>query len=500
MATRRVRRIKRAGSKKRQSHHGRKTKHHHKRNHNRITRRHQGGMQAILGAVKLFTGSKLNEKGTTESPTPFDGIEVNYFKKYNTFHLGNGRYELIDYLSDRSKMEYGEKIQAALNRTNAKIRALSKINQEEVGGIISDEKMNELELTPGQFVYFAAATKSDHRRQELFDRLYPAEAEPPKEEPRTAFALKIVGKSMTLFFQKKPHTLSLGSSTEVDIPPELNSDQNPVFKLIFTPGPGVKLTVKYVLKRDAMSYCAMTRYANENQHDLSIHTTGEFDYTIPCITKYLDITSATETSGDTRVNYQLDSQILPIIKSIATYANDCANDKDRFAHARKQYEDLDMPATLKSNILALFPQVLPEEKIDPALQAKMDARKARSFLTSSIRRLESATKLIAAQPDSVLSPTEKEPLNGRIEYYKTQLSANGSNIAELNRLDNEIILFGTVEIPTLLIQAKKAAAMRPSSPGMDALAGRMSGLLTPMDGPPPSAPPSASSSASANDL
>jgi hypothetical protein len=310
-------------------------------------------MQAILGAVKLFTGSKLNEKGAPH----FNGIEVNYVKKSDTFHLGNGRYELNDYLSDRSKMEYGEKIQAALNGTNDKIRALLKINREEVGGIISPEKMNELELTPGQFVYFAAATNSDKRRQELFDRLYPAEAEPPKEEPRTAFSLKIAGESTTLFFQQKPYTLRMGSSTKVDIPPERESKQNPVLKLIFLCNPD-RITVQFVLKPDAMSYCAMARYDKEHGYQLSIHTTGEFDYAIPCITKHLDIMSGIEKSGDTMVNYQLDSQILPIIKSIATCANACAKDQNEFAIARQYYEDPTLsdhvPDDIKPTILGLF--------------------------------------------------------------------------------------------------------------------------------------------------
>lgn len=352
MATRRVKRIRRT---KKQVHraHGRKTKHHHKRNHNdRHTRRHQGGMQAIIGAVKLFKGSKLNEKGTTESPTPFDGIEVNYFKKYDTFHLGNGRYTLNDYLSDRSKMDYGEKIQTALNRTNANIRALSMINQEQVGGTISLEKMNELELTPGQFVYFAAATNSDQRRQELFDRLYPAEAKPAAAaappEPEPTFALEngpIGSRKMLLYFKGTPMEFEMGKPLVINVPV---GPKSPISKLIFF-GNDNEITIEYVLKPDAMSYCAMARYDAVNQ--FAPTRDGELNHEFPpSITKKLHLLKKGKKE-------ELDTQIRTMIAKIESYANDCAAEKDVMDNGHAYYTDVrsaHVPDPIRHRILGLF--------------------------------------------------------------------------------------------------------------------------------------------------
>jgi len=100
-------------------------------------------------------------------------------------------------------------------------------------------------------------------------------------------------------------------------------------------------------------------------------------------------------------------------------------------------------------------------------------------------RLAQATKIIDAQPDSVLSDTEKEVLNALIKNFSRRLSENSSNIDELNKLDKEIILFVRVEITELLLQAQKAAMT-----GVDALTAQMR-RVTPMGGV--ARPPSSSS-------
>ena len=442
MATRRVKRIRRT---KKQVHraHGRKTKHHHKRNHNRITRRHQGGMQAILGAVKLFKGSKLNEKGTTESPTPFDGIEVNYFKKYDTFHLGNGRYTLHDYLSDRSKMDYGEKIQAALNRTNDKIRALSMINQEQVGGTISLKKMNELELTPGQFVYFAAATNSDQRMQELFDRLYPAEAKPaaaaaaaePELDPK-----RIVMNARGVQFKGTPQSWNNGKCMFDNY-----KDTTPFAKVDFVMSRTDRsVRVKFTLPSlDKVAYCALAQYGD--------HDENNYDLLSPSATLVLSPTSREANEKNWDVTLPIDTFYTKFLQ----YFDYCKTGTGFNERAYKFYQERNQL------ISTLFFEKPPSVE-----------HNAQVLLNVSNNNLNAATELIAAQPDSVLSSTEKEILNVMIENFKSQLSANVSNIAELKRLDEEITLFVKDEITKLLLQARKAAAMT----GMDALAGRMSGL------------------------
>ena len=458
MATRRVKRIRRT---KKQVHraHGRKTKHHHKRNHNdRHTRRHQGGMQAIIGAVKLFKGSKLNEKGTTESPTPFDGIEVNYFKKYDTFHLGNGRYTLHDYLSDRSKMDYGEKIQAALNRTNDKIRALSMINQDEVGGTISLAKMNELELTPGQFVYFAAATNSDQRSQELFDRLYPAEAKPaaaaaaaePELDPK-----RIVMNARGVQFKGTPKSWNNGKCMFDNY-----KDTTPFAKVDFVMSRTDRsVRVKFTLPSlDKVAYCALAQYGD--------HAENVYDLLSPSATLVLSPTTDRERSED---NWDVTSPIDTFYTEFLQYFDRCKTGTGFNERAYTFYQERN------PIVSTLFFEKPPSVEYS-----------AQVLLNVSNKNLNAATELIAAQPDNVLSPPEKGTLNALIGNYRKQLSENDSNIAELKRLNDDITSFVKKEIAMLLFQARKASAMRPSS-----LAHQMS-ILTPMGGV--ARPPSSSSS------
>jgi hypothetical protein len=110
MATRRVKRIRRT---KKQVHraHGRKTKHHHKRNHNRITRRHQGGMFSLGKAI--FT-TKLNEKN---GPL-YHGIEV-YKVNENRYGVGNRPLNAYYDSSNEDDQRYAHKIRHYLD--NAQI-------------------------------------------------------------------------------------------------------------------------------------------------------------------------------------------------------------------------------------------------------------------------------------------------------------------------------------------------------------------------------------------
>jgi hypothetical protein len=94
MATRRVRRIRRAGSKKKQSHHGRKTKHHHKRNHNRITRRQRGG--ALKEIVRKTYG-----EGILRVERNAHGIDIVFDPILGEYRIGSGgRYTTLSHLDE----------------------------------------------------------------------------------------------------------------------------------------------------------------------------------------------------------------------------------------------------------------------------------------------------------------------------------------------------------------------------------------------------------------
>jgi hypothetical protein len=385
-------------------------------------------MQAILGAVKLFKGSKLNEKGTTESPTPFDGIEVNYFKKYDTFHLGNGRYTLNDYLSDRSKMDYGEKIQAALNRTNDKIRALSMINQDEVGGTISLAKMNELELTPGQFVYFAAATNSDQRSQELFDRLYPAEAKPAAAAAAAEPELvpkRIVMNARGVQFKGTPKSWNNGKCMFDNY-----KDTTPFAKVDFVQSLGDhSVRVKFTLPSlDKVAYCALAQYGDQDENN--------YDLLSPSATLVLSPTSREANEKNWDVTLPIDTFYTKFLQ----YFDRCKTGTGFNEHAYTFYQERN------PIVSTLFFEKPPRVE-----------HSAQVLLNVSNKNLKAATELIAAQPESVLSSTEKEALNEIIDNFKSQLSSNVSNIDELNRLHKEITLFVKVEITKLLLQARKAS-------------------------------------------
>lgn len=346
MATRRVRRIRRAGSKKKQSHHGRKTKHHHKRNHNRITRRHQGGM---FRAFKTYFSEGWKTRTDKGDPT-YDGIQVRVkptSSGENEYLIGNGslhEYKMRDH-------DYGEKIRKHIVAANQTMdRSTNQFFLSEYRGVepISLDA-TQIILNQKQFDAFVAAV-SDKAKPK-------AEAESEAESESDVYELEdgpFGSGTMTLYFHvakgipKQSKKLMMGEPFAIPFPSDPNSKQNPVSKLIFLCNRDGN-TVQFVLKPDAMSYCAMARYDTENQYNPS--RDNEFNYTVPSITKQLHIFKKGAKEG-------LDLQILPMIDKITSYANDCANDKDRFAHARKYYEDpirsAHVPNDIKPMILGLF--------------------------------------------------------------------------------------------------------------------------------------------------
>lgn len=346
MATRRVRRIRRAGSKKKQVHHGRKTKHHHKRNHNRITRRHQGGM--FSRAFKTYFSEGWKTRTEKRDPT-YDGIQVRVrptSSGENEYLIGNGslhEYETRDH-------DYGEKIRKHIVAANQTMdRSTNQFFLSEYRGVepISLDA-TQIILNQKQFDAFVAAVSKAKPK-----------AKPKAEAESEADVYELEdgpfgSGTMTLYFHvakgipKQSKKLMMGEPFAIPFPSDPNSKQNPVSKLIFLCNRDGN-TVQFVLKPDAMSYCAMARYDTENQYYPS--RDNEFNYTVPSITKQLHIFKKGAKEG-------LDLQILPMIDKITSYANDCANDKDRFAHARKYYEDPNLsdhvPDDIKPMILGLF--------------------------------------------------------------------------------------------------------------------------------------------------
>lgn len=339
MATRRVRRIKRAGSKKKQSHHGRKTKHHHKRNHNRITRRHQGGM---LKAFRTYSeGWKIKtEKG---DPT-YDGIQVRVRPTSygeNEYLIGNGslhEYEMRD-------PAYGEKILKHIKAANQTMdRSTNQFFLSDYKGVkpINLNPATQIILTQKQFDAFSASASASAPASA------PASA---AHEPDTAvFALEngpVGSGTMLLYFGGILNQFKMDKPLEIQFPPNPKSKQNPVSKLIFL-GNRDGITVQFVLKPDAMSYCAMARYDKVNQWGPS---EKEFNYKVPSITKQLTLAKKGQKEG-------LDSQILPMIDNLTSYANDCADEKERMEEGSSYYKDpilsAHVPDDIKLMILGLF--------------------------------------------------------------------------------------------------------------------------------------------------
>jgi hypothetical protein len=415
---------------------------------------------------------------TEKGDSTYDGIQVRVrptSSGENEYLIGNG--SLTEY--ERRDPTYGAKMQEYIMAAN---KTMAYANSQPLGfsspykgvAAISTAKP-EIILTQKQFDAFVAAV-SDKAKPKAKPN---AEAESEAESESDVYELEngpFGSGTMTLYFHvakgipKQSKKLMMGEPFAIPFPSDPNSKQNPVSKLIFLRNRDGN-TVQFVLKHDAMSYCAMARYDKENQWSPSRE--NEFNYEVPSITKQLHILKKGAKEG-------LDLQILPMIDKITSYANDC--EKGRMNEGSSYYEDpvrsAHVPGDIKPMILGLFPKVLPD-KIDPALQDKMDATEARTLLKLNNDRLAQATTIIAAQPTSVLSPTKKEALNALIENFNRQLSENSSNIADLNRLDKEIILFVRRDITELLLQAQKAAT------GVDALTSIMS-RVTPM-GPPPSA-------------
>jgi hypothetical protein len=235
MATRRVKRIKRS---KKHVHRarGRKTK-----RHNRITRRHQGGM--FKGIMKALFTKKINPKGGEL----YDGIEV-FSPEDDMYHIGSRRLDEYKSVDDK---QYAEKIIFYLNKASIPLTdptGMVILNQADFDKFAKASQLKD-------FVPRAAAASV-------------ASAAPVAEKPDSnKIFIQSTGVQFGAIF--KPWR---GSNTC-----EFSNDKNPCFtQYVFTKNENPKLVnVKYVMpSMDAKTYCALAAYETNK---LSYLTT-RFDY------------------------------------------------------------------------------------------------------------------------------------------------------------------------------------------------------------------------------
>lgn len=291
--------------------------------------------------LKAFRTYSEGWKIKTEKGDPtYDGIQVRVrptSSGENEYLIGNDSLQGYE----RRDPEYGEKIRKHIMAANQTMDRSNKNFFLDYKGVepISLNPATQIILNQKQFDAFSASASASA----------PASAAP---EPETAvFALEngpVGSGTMLLYFDGRPKQFKMDKPLEIQIPPNPKSKQNPVSKLIFL-GNRDEITVQFVLKPDAMSYCAMARYDKVNQWSPSRE--NEFNYKVPSITKQLTLAKKGKKEG-------LDSQILPMIDNLTSYANDCAAEEERMDEGSSYYEDpirsAHVPNDIKPMILGLF--------------------------------------------------------------------------------------------------------------------------------------------------
>jgi hypothetical protein len=151
------------------------------------------------------------------------------------------------------------------------------------------------------------------------------------------------------FFEKQ-HTLLVDKPLEIDVPPNPNSRQNPITKLIFTVDGDNIINVDFVLKKDVCSYCAMARY-----HEPSFMYIDDLNFEIPYIRKPILFGDQLKTKIISKNEVSITDQIIPIMDMIQRYANECATQPDTMELGRGYYERADhIPDKVREYILKLF--------------------------------------------------------------------------------------------------------------------------------------------------
>ena len=235
-----------------------------------------------------------------------------------------------------------------------------------------------------------------------------------------------------------------------------NKDTTPFAKVDFvTAHRSVHVTFT-LPSMNEVAYCALAQYGDRDRN--------VYDLLSPSATIVLSPTEHESTKKDWDITLPIDT----LFMNFSQYFKHCESGTGFNEHAYTFYEE-------RNPLISTLFFTKPTEVESTPEQ----------LLRLNNNRLAQATKIIDAQPDSVLSDTEKEVLNALIKNFSRRLSENSSNIDELNKLDKEIILFVRVEITELLLQAQKAAMT-----GVDALTAQMR-RVTPMGGV--ARPPSSSS-------
>ena len=311
MATRRVRRIKRTGSKKRHSHHGRKTTRHHKRH----TKRQMAGMFKAM--AKSLASTKLNPRNG-----PFyGGIEV--FKAdvggELRYYIGNRPIDAYTESADPADRAYGQLI-----RSNLTGLIVTPDTGKTFNGILYLDQAN--------FDKFSAKP---------FTSAVSADAATAADEPNRGVILENVPGSgkMILHFGPTSYDLIPDRALKIRIPSPPSGD-SPVKELIFV-GNASGITVTFVMKKTQTTYCALWTYDRRTQYT----NTDQIDYAVPSITKPLVLKS--ERRND------ITGQIIPMIDQLADASNGCD-----LAAAQAYYvsDAHHVDETIKQQILSLFPR------------------------------------------------------------------------------------------------------------------------------------------------
>jgi hypothetical protein len=278
---------------------------------------------------------------TDKGEPTYDGIQVRSrptSSGENEYLIGNG--SLHEYES--RDPAYGEKILKHILTANRTMETSNKNFLSEYKGVepISLNPATKIILTQKQFGAFAAAASASAPA--------PASAAAAPPEPEPTFALEngpIGSRKMLLYFKGTPRDFKMGKSLVIDVPV---GPKSPISKLIFFDNAS-EITIEYVLKPDAMSYCAMARYDTVNQ--FAPTRDGELKHEFPpSITKELHLLKKGEKE-------ELDTQIRTMIAKIESYANDCAAEKDVMDNGRAYYTGVrsaHVPDPIKRRILGLF--------------------------------------------------------------------------------------------------------------------------------------------------
>jgi hypothetical protein len=323
------RRVKRGKRSKKYLHHGcRKTS---RRRYTRIQRIQRGGkMHSVCKSTGFFKKS---------------GITITYDDETQMYTIGSKPYAQL------SDEKYGN--------------ALIKLK--EMFQLVPMNDAGYINLNQSQFDQFAelyCKNKSTDKQCEFITGFRPpaaAAAPAPASDERVSIkdAIKLIRTTdvggrlgLNVQFFGKPHILLVDKPLEIDVPPNPNSRQNPITKLIFRVN-GDNINVEFVLKKDVFSYCAMARYDDPSFIDIN-----DLNFGIPHIRKTIFFGNQLKTEIISNNEVSIGDQIIPIMDKIQKYANECATEPDTMELGGDYYKDNvrsdHIPDMVKEDILKLF--------------------------------------------------------------------------------------------------------------------------------------------------